>query len=186
MKDIEEMTFDEIVDEFSNLLLEYFGQDKDGRFEKLYDKIAEKAKIDVDCEEFIAKIEIVTKEKKYKFLTNSMSGRIFWAWMFNGKTFPSLVDQILYYGQRDNIRVKCITSDLKTIKKELTDKVLQTVFNKHYVVTLEFFLLNSRRDVVEWALKHQNALGISREDYAFVSYNQANPDLKRYILENLG
>ena len=114
-----------------------------------------------------------------------MSGRIFWAWKHNGKTFPSLIDQILYYGQRDNIRVKCITSDLKTIKKELTDKVLQTVFNKHYVVTLEFFLLNSRRDVVEWALKHQDALGISCEDYAFVSQYQANSGLRKYILERL-
>lgn len=185
MKDVEDMTFDEIVDEFSKLLLNYFGQDEDGRFEKLYDKIAEKAKIDVDWEEFIAKIEIATKEKKYKFLTNSMSGRIFWAWMFNGKTFPSLVDQILYYGQRDNIRIKCITSDLKTIKKELTNKVLKTVFHRHYVVTLEFFLLNARRDVIEWALKHQDELGIGSDDYGFVSQNQANPDLKRYILENL-
>ena len=49
----------------------------------------------------------------------------------------------------------------------------------------EYFLINPRKDVVEWALKHKDELGIKNVKREFIEQHQAIPELKEMILNNL-
>ena len=55
----------------------------------------------------------------------------------------------------------------------------------HRLVDFRYLLANPRKDVVEWALKHKNELGLNDVDHEFIEKHQAIPELKELILNTL-
>jgi len=185
IKSIDEMSFKEIIEEFSTLLHNFHACEENGNFEKLYDKIAEKAEIEVEWKYFTAEVTIFTKRSHYTIITNSVSGRIFWLWMNHKKNIPAGLEFVVLYAQRDAIRVRCFLANLEQIKEELTDDVLEKVFKGRYLAPFGCLLVNPRREVVEWALEHKEGLNLDSTEREFAEYNQINPELRELILKEL-
>lgn len=75
----------------------------------------------------------------------------------------------------------CLTEDLKTIEEEVKEQY-RIVANEGVA---KFFLINPRKDVVEWALKHKDELRLTTVNREFIEKHQAIPELKELILNTL-
>ena len=75
----------------------------------------------------------------------------------------------------------CLTEDLKTIEEEVKGQY-RIVANEGVA---KFFLINPRKDVVEWALKHKDELRLTTVKREFIEKHQAIPELKELILNTL-
>lgn len=75
----------------------------------------------------------------------------------------------------------CLTENLETIIDEVKEQY-QIVANEGVA---EYFLINPRKDVVEWALEHKDELGFNYVEPEFVEKYQAIPELKELILNTL-
>ena len=187
-RDIKEMTLEEVIDEFSELLLDHLpDNDNNERVENLYKRIEKDADIEIDTNDFTATIEILTTdEKEYNLLTNFISGNFLYWWrQCNWCGFPDFSEEFIFNNNQYLIQRKCATFSLKDMQEELTDEVLQKVFKGHSIVSFEYLLANPRKDVIEWALKHKDELGLNKIKPEFIEEHQAIPELKEMILNNL-
>ena len=75
----------------------------------------------------------------------------------------------------------CSSEDLKTIEEEV--KGQYSIAANEGVA--RFFLINPRKDVVEWALKHKDELQLTTVKREFIEKHQAIPELKQLILNTL-
>ena len=189
MKDIEDMTLKEKMDEFSKMLLDYLPEnDDDDRFEELYEKIREEVDdIDVDTKDFITNIEFYPLEEDeiYQATTNIISGDFF-SWRTSHDFAP--LDEYwraIFNVNQFFLQKKCATYPLEKIQKELTDEVLQKVIKGHGYMDFKYLLANPRKDVVEWALKHKDELNFRGVPKDFIEERQAIPELKELILKTL-
>lgn len=197
-----DMTLKEIVNEFSKKMLDlnpeceteriqrnFFNEcPKEPDWEDWYCRIDD-AEIDVTLGTFIAIITVVDSEgEEYEFKTNSLSGRYLDCWIsydhFESDDAYSLKDYIRE-AEECFIDRECATYTLEALQEELTDEVLQNVYKGHHVVSFKYLLANPRRDVVEWALKHKEELGLTLVKPEFVGKYQAVPELKELILNTL-
>ena len=87
------------------------------------------------------------------------------------------VSDVVFYKQA----LFCIKSDLNEILAEVKEQY-RIVASQGVARN---FLINPRKDVVEWALAHKNELGISKEDIPYGLKYQTIPELKELILNNL-
>ena len=99
----------------------------------------------------------------------------YWVYENNGLFTLDLKD-ICYYKQS----FFCIISDLKAIEEDIKGQY-QIVANEGVA---RCFLINPRREVVEWALEHKDELGITEEEISKAIKYQAIPELKGIILNN--
>ena len=100
----------------------------------------------------------------------------YWVYENNGLFTLDLKD-ICYYKQS----FFCVISDLKDIEKDIKGQY-QIVANEGVA---RCFLINPRKEVVEWALKHKEELKLTKEDYAIAEKYLAIPELKEMILKAL-
>ena len=75
----------------------------------------------------------------------------------------------------------CATEPLQEILCEVQDNYAIVA---HEDVS-EFLLINPRKDVVDWALKHKDELGLNKVKPEFIEKHQAIPELKELILKAL-
>lgn len=194
MKNVDDMTIEEAVEELRTWLLDFAPKREvfsEKRFEDLCYKLEECFN---DCklynftaECYFIEYDVNEGTKDYQITTNLVSGDYFDGLVTHG---CSDFEEALYCGEYTSnalleIDKRCATFTLEELQQELTDEVLEKVFKGHHVVNFRYLLTNPRKDVIEWTLKHQEELGISRDYCDFVSQYQVNPDLKKYILENL-
>ena len=187
MKDVEEMTLKEAIDEFLKMIAKYLPENEDNeRFEELYTKITdEDAFIDVYPHDFTATISISTEDEEYEGTTNLISGITFDKLQWFNLDFPEELPKYIHDGYLFATQLACATSSLEKIQKELTEEVLQTVFKGNSVVSFEYLFANPRKEVVKWALKHKEELGLSKVAREFIEEYQAIPELKELILNTL-
>ena len=100
----------------------------------------------------------------------------YWVYENNGLFTLDLKD-ICYYKQS----FFCVISDLKDIEKDIKGQY-QIVANEGVA---RCFLINPRKEVVEWALKHKEELKLTKEDYAIAKKYLAIPELREMILKAL-
>ena len=198
-----DMTLKEIVNEFSKKMLDlnpeceteriqrnFFNEcPKEPDWEDWYCRIDD-AEIDVTLGTFIAIITVVDSEgEEYEFKTNSLSGRYLDCWIsydhFESDDAYSLKDYIRE-AEECFIDRECATYTLEALQEELTDEVLQNVYKGHHVVSFKYLLANPRKEVVEWALKHKDELGLNKVKLEFIEEHQAIPELKELIFKELG
>ena len=181
-------------------------------WELLYYDLGEDAEIMVNTEYFTSNISVIDSQGKiYSTITNALSGSFFENWLgfqHYGNSDPDALkgpiyenDQYSYermYDARstyeffttshqqklDSIRIRCLTWPLEKLKGELPND-LEKVFKGHDVMTLEYLLINPRKDVVEWALKHKEELDLKKVNPGFIKEYQAIPELKELILNTL-
>ena len=173
------MTDLEIVENFINLQkTKFYSEEKEVR--KAYEDFCKVAEYD-DCE--------ATGELVEKWGINSLND-----------TFPSFD---LYLGRTN---AECISRDNQYMdylehswtiyyqeclfcSTESLERITEDVQEQYEVVAnekvAEYFLINPRKDVVEWALKHKDELGIKNVKREFIEQHQAIPELKEMILNNL-
>lgn len=68
-------------------------------------------------------------------------------------------------------------------KKRILDMLKYNKGNS--VVSFEYLFANPRKEVVKWALKHKEELGLSKVAREFIEEYQAIPELKELILNTL-
>lgn len=199
-----EKTFKETFEAFSNKMLDLNPEYESNRntnrifhkganepdWESLYYNLPDGCDITVDTGNFISLITVSNNEcEEYEFITNAISGNYFDYWIgfqhFEGDDAYSLKDLISRADQY-LIDRECATLSLKELQEELTDDVLEKVFKGHDVVIFSYLLTNPRKDVVEWALKHKEELGLKGVKRKFVEEYQVVPELKELILNTLG
>ena len=199
MKNIEKMTLKETIDEFFEMMLEYIPDDDtadDNRFQELYFAITEKADIEVDIHDFTADIRVIADDLTYTTKTNVISGKFLEIRNIINGDYDYGVDAYecdgfwkiktyLYYAFLNEFYFKCITCSLSKIQKELTDDVLLKTFKKNWMTPFRYLLANPRKDVIEWALKHKEGLGLNDTISAFIRKNQGHPELKELIFNTL-
>ena len=187
MKNVEDMTLKEAIDEFFKMMVTYMpDNDNNDRFEKLYEKISDESEeISVDEHNFTATIIIDTDNDEYEGVTNLVSGDFFDTWQCYDCDYPEGITTPIYHANLSAIDTACATSSLAKIQEELTDEVLETVFKGHDILSFYYFLANPRKDVVEWALKHKDELGLNKIKPEFIEEHQAIPELKELILKAL-
>ena len=187
MKNIEDMTLKEAINEFFKMMVTYMPDNDDNdRFEELYGKIIDEVEeIVVDQYDFTATITIVTEDEEYEGTTNLISGDFFEAWQDFDCGYPEGMKGSIYDANYSSIQSSCATSSLENIQEELTDEVLETVFKGHDIVSFDYFLANPRKDVVEWALKHKDELRLNKVKPEFIEEHQAIPEIKDFILKEL-
>ena len=189
MTDVKDMTLKEKIDEFSEMLLDYLPENDDNdRFEELYEKIREEVDdIDIDTKDFIASIEFypLEEDEVYQATTNVISGDFF-LWRYS-HDFAPLYEYwtAIFNANQFSLQKKCATCSLEKIQEELTDEVLQKVIKGHGYSDFRYLLANPRKDVVEWALKHKDELGLNDVDHEFIEKHQAIPELKELIFKTL-
>ena len=188
MKNIENMTLKEAIDEFFKMMITYMPDNDDNdRFEELYEKIIDETEeIVVYQHNFTATITVVTEDEEYEGTTNLISGDFFEAWKDFDCDYPEGTKGAIYSANHSSVQSACATFSLAKIQEELTDEVLETVFKGHHIVSFDYFLANPRKDVVEWALKHKDELGLNKIKPEFIEEYQAIPELKALILKELG
>ena len=192
MKDVDDMTIEEAVEELRPMLLEYGSAGKDDafeqRFEDLYFKLEEHF-YEVELHNFTAIVYFFDDNKKYyQITTNLLSGDY-----FDGMTTYGYDDfqYALQSGEynstiQSEIDKKCATFSLEELQQELTDEILQKVFKGHNVVSFIYLLANPRKDVIEWALDHKEELGLTfANSFEFVGEFQSVRKLRKLILERL-
>lgn len=200
MKDVDDMTLEETMDEISETLLDYiieYDYDKDydyhgfceeSRIEQLYTRLMEDiSSVDVRLKNFIATIEFIHKDesKKYHMITNIISGFLF-SWLYaKDRPCPDELADHSSSSFKHSINEKCATYSLAALQQELTDETLKKVFKGHHIVSFEYLLANPRKDVVEWALVHKDELGIGGVSSEFIEKYQAIPELKELIFQSL-
>ena len=185
MKNVEDMTLKEAVNEFSSMLLDFLPDHIDeNRFTDLFNKIQDEADIDLAEQHcFTALVEIWNDNESYQIVTNAISGDFYGFWRCDN-LFPDM-ERTIYSVNLFQIQRDCATFSLAKIQEELTDEVLETVFKGHDIVSFDYFLANPRKDVVEWALKHKDELGLNKVKPEFIEEHQAIPELKELILKAL-
>ena len=52
-------------------------------------------------------------------------------------------------------------------------------------MSFKYLLANPRKEVVEWALKHKDELGLNKEDASIAEQYQAISELRELILQTL-
>ena len=197
MKDVEEMTIEEMVEELRNIVLDF--EPSDGHcfnevdtiedyLEDLTYKFEENGSVTTDIRNFTAVITLKDEEgNKYKIITNPISADFFDAlYGYGYDDYVTFLEYARYRTEQPSIDTRCATFSLEQIQEELTDEVLQNVYKGHNRVSFKYFLANPRRDVVEWALKHKEELGLTLVKPEFVEKYQAIPELKELILNTLG
>lgn len=136
--------------------------------------------------DFTATICVIPADgEECEVITNLISGDFFDAWMAYDNYYPDGIKQTIYCANKYAIQAKCATYSLHELQEELTDEVLQKVFKGHHVVSFDYFLANPRKDVIEWALKHKDELGLNKVEHSFVEKYQAIPELRDLILRTL-
>lgn len=191
MRDADDMTIEEALEELRPLLLDYLPTGKDDdykqRLEDLYYRLDANFN-DSTLHNFTAEVEYLDNEKSYKLTTNLISGDYFDALNTYG------YDDFLYALQegeyistvQPEIDEKCASFSLEKLQQELTDEVLQKVFKGHNIVSFKYLLANPRKEVVEWALKHKDELGLTfANSFEFVGEFQSVRKLRKLILQRL-
>lgn len=189
MKDVDDMTIEEALEELRPLLLDYEPTNKsdcEQRLVDLYYKLKEYYN-DAMLHNFTAEIEYLYNGKYYKLTTNLTSGEYFEALNVQGyDDFQYGIQEGGYESVcQEEIDKRCTTFTLEELQKELTDEVLQDVFKGHHVVSFKYLLENRRKEVVEWALKHKNELGLKKEDAIIAEQGQPIFELEQLILKTL-
>lgn len=191
MKDVDNMTIEEAVEEFCQMLLEYGSAGKDDafeqRFEDLYFKLEEHF-YDIKLHNFTAEIYFFDDNKKnYQITTNLITGDYYDRMLSCGYDDFKYALQSGEYNSsiQSEIDTKCAVFPIDELKQELTNEILQKVFKGHDVVSFVYLLANPRKDVIEWALKHKDELGLNNNHCEFANKYQAIPELKEMILDEL-
>lgn len=191
MKDVDDMTTEEAVEELRPMLLEYGSAGKDDafeeRFEELYFKV-EKYFYDIKLHDFTAEIYFFDDNKKnYQITTNLINGDYYDRMLSCGYDDFKYALQSGEYNSsiQSEIDTKCAVFPLEELQQELTDGVLQKVFKGHDVVSFVYLLANPRKDVIEWALKHKEELGLRYVQKRFIEKFQAIPELRELIFKEL-
>ncbi|MBP5343773.1 MAG: hypothetical protein J6Y85_01690 [Alphaproteobacteria bacterium] len=194
-KDIDKMSLQEVVDELSVRFLDAEYKDineSEDRFMDLYDKICDEVdEIKVDSRVFIATIDFCSKDgdSLHQITTNAVSGALFdtlheLVIQDECRTCLDLQEEVSKSSQSE-IDISCVTYSLVELQEELTDEILQKIFKGHHVVSFEYLLANPRKDVVEWALKHKEELGLGVQHLEFAEQYQANDEIKELIVKTL-
>ena len=191
MKDVDDMTLEEAVEEFRQMLLDYDSMGNDDafeeRFEELYFKVEEYFK-DIKLHNFTVEIYFSDDNKKsYQITTNLINGDYFDRMLSYGYDDFKYARQSGEYNSpfQSEIDKKCAVFTLEELQQELTDEVLQKVFKGHDIVSFIYLLTNPRKDVIEWALKHKEELGLRYVQKRFIEKFQAIPELRELISNNL-
>ena len=191
MKDVDDMTLEEAVEELRQMLLEYGSAGKDDafeqRFEDLYFKLEEHF-YDIKLHNFTAEIYFFDDNKKnYQITTNLITGDYYDRMLSCGYDDFKYALQSGEYNSsiQSEIDIKCAVFPIDELKQELTNKILQKVFKGHDVVSFVYLLTNPRKDVIEWALKHKEELGLRYVQNSFIEKYQAIPELKELIFKEL-
>ena len=196
MKDIDNMTAIEAAKELNTILLNYVPSEKHDFYESdniedylldLSYKFEDEGSLDIDMQNFTAVIVLTDEEEnEYKIITNLISGDFFDAlYGYGYDDYITFLEYARYRTDQSSIDTKCATFNLEQIQDELTDEVLQKVFKGHNVVSFKYLLANPRKEVVEWALKHKNELGLNHNHCEFANKYQAIPELKELIFKEL-
>ena len=189
MKDIDDMTIKEAIDEFSQMLLDFGGDEFDmDRFSSLYCKITCDMWISTETENFVTYVYIGDKrtdEFIHKIVINAVSGELFERWQIHHSSFSDELWTAKKWGYSHYLNVQFATEGLEHFTEELNDENLQRAFKGHHVVDFGYLLANSHKDVIEWALKHKDELGVEDKHVYFAIEFQGVPELKEMILDEL-
>ena len=147
---------------------------------KAYDKLCEVADVDMRAGDGyflgIGTISFFNENLPDKEFYLGMYNADYWTYENNGLLTIDLKD-FFYYKQS----FFCIISDLKDIIEDIKGQY-QIVANEHVA---RCFLINPRKEVVEWALEHKEELGFSKEEATEAAKHQAIPELKELVLKEL-
>ncbi|MBP5343772.1 MAG: hypothetical protein J6Y85_01685 [Alphaproteobacteria bacterium] len=192
MKNVEEMSIEEAIAEFSEILIEFRPKDQCTRFYELYNKIDTDLGFYIDAKDFFTSIEFrkyASNMVRSRLITNVFSGAFF-NWVANcGDCTDYCIcvnaENAICNDIKCSVKKKCAIYPLKKLQEELTDDILQKVINEHTAWLFEYLLINPRKDVVEWALKHKEELGLNKVERNFVEKYQVIPELRELIFNTL-
>ena len=172
------MTDLELANKFINLVqTKHWGNPE---LQKAYDELCEVATVDMAAGDgaFLGNGTI-------SFFDKDLSDKEFYLGMYNAEYLvyehnglPTLdLKDFFYYKQS----FFCVISDLNDIRENMQGKY-PIIANEHIA---RCFLINPRKEVVEWALEHRHVLGITEEEAIKAAQYQAIPELKERILKEL-
>ena len=119
------------------------------------------------------------------FLDKTIPDKEFYLGMYNAEYWVYEKGGLLTIDLKDYFYYKqsffCVISDLKDIVEDIKGQY-QIVANERVA---RCFLINPKKEVVEWALQHEEELGITKEEISLAAEYQAIPELKELILGSL-
>lgn len=148
-------------------------------FENISQEFHKIADLDmVDCSPLVVKCEVYYVDENIPYETVYLGAQKAERYRYDNQYLDPDLGEANAYSEEKEF---CATEDLKTIEEEV--KGQYKIVANEWVAA--YFLINPRKDVVEWALKHKDELGLNTVKREFIEKHQAIPELKELILKTL-